>query len=56
MILSNRETHIIQSNTISFNREKSYWNSLNYKSNSLHRKAILSNFVMQGKTVKRLLI
>lgn len=53
MILSNRETHIIQSNTISFNREKSYWNSLNYKSNSLHRKAILSNFVMQGKTAKR---
>lgn len=47
MILSNRETHIIQSNTISFNREKSYWNSLNYKSNSLHRKAILSNFVVR---------
>ena len=47
MMLSNRETHIIQSNTISFNREKSYWNSLNYKSNSLHKKTILSNFVVR---------
>lgn len=47
MILSNKETHIIQLNTISSNREKSYWNSLNYRSDSLHRKAILSNFVVR---------
>ena len=47
MILSNRETHIIQSNTISFYREKSNSNHLNYYDYSLHKKAILSNFVVR---------
>ena len=56
MILGNREYYLILLNSTSQNREKSNRNHFNYRSNLLHKKAILNNFVVQCKTAKRLLI